>query len=83
MEAILQLWRSSECSPNMVFFSSARDYHVVAEAQGHVGYQLPRLSNEAGHSSGSVSMHARPRRIPSGICTKVLAVEGTSAYGAQ
>jgi hypothetical protein len=23
---------SPECSPNMVFFSSARDYHVVAEA---------------------------------------------------
>jgi hypothetical protein len=22
---------SPECSPNMVFFSSARDYHVVAE----------------------------------------------------
>jgi hypothetical protein len=36
----------------MVFFSSARDNHVVAEAQGHVGYQFPRLSNEASHSSG-------------------------------
>jgi hypothetical protein len=23
---------SPECSPNMVFFSSARDYNVVAEA---------------------------------------------------
>jgi hypothetical protein len=49
-----------ECSPNMVFFSSARDYHVMAEAQGYVGYQFPRLSNEASHSSGSVPVHARP-----------------------
>jgi hypothetical protein len=24
----------------MVFFSSARNYHVVAEAQGHAGYQF-------------------------------------------
>jgi hypothetical protein len=44
----------------MVFFSSARDYHVVAEAQGHVGYQFPRLSNETSHSSSPVPVHARP-----------------------
>jgi hypothetical protein len=31
----------------MVFFSSARDYNVVAEAYGHAGYQFPRLLNEA------------------------------------
>jgi hypothetical protein len=67
----------------MVLFSSARDYHVVVEAQGHAGYQFPRLSNEASHSSGPVPMHARPRRIPSGICPKVLATEGTSAYSAN
>jgi hypothetical protein len=36
----------------MVFFSSARDNHVVAKAQGHADYQFPRLSNEASHSSG-------------------------------
>jgi hypothetical protein len=36
------------------------NYHVVAEAQGHAGYQFPWLSNEASHSSGSVPVHARP-----------------------
>jgi hypothetical protein len=63
----------------MVFFSSAMNYHVVAEAQGHAGYQFPWLSNEASHSSGSVPVHARPWRIHSGICLKVLATEGTKA----
>jgi hypothetical protein len=52
--------KSSECGPNMLFFSSARDYYFVAEAQGYVTDKLSRLSDEAGHSSGSVSMYARP-----------------------
>jgi hypothetical protein len=59
----------------MVFFSSARDNHVVAEAQGHAGYQFPRLSDEASHSSGPVPVHARPSAIPSVVCPKVLATE--------
>jgi hypothetical protein len=49
-----------ERSPNMVFFSLARNNHVVAEAQGHAGDQFPRLSNEASHSSGPVLVHTRP-----------------------
>jgi hypothetical protein len=44
----------------MVFFSLARDNHVMAEAQGHAGYQFLRLSDEAGHSSGLIPMHSRP-----------------------
>jgi hypothetical protein len=44
----------------MVFFSSARDYYFVAEAQGYATDKLSRLSDEAGHNSGSVSMYARP-----------------------
>jgi hypothetical protein len=44
----------------MVFFPSARDNHVMAEAQGHAGYQFPRISNEASHSSSLVPVHARP-----------------------
>jgi hypothetical protein len=43
----------------VVFFSSARDYHFMAEAQGHAGDKFPGLSDEASYSSGSVSMHAR------------------------
>jgi hypothetical protein len=74
---------SPECGPDLVFFPSATNNYVVAEAQGHASDQFPRLSDEASHSSGPVPMHARPRRIPSDICTKVLAIEGTSAYGAQ
>ena len=74
---------SPECSLDMVFFSSARDYHVMAEAQRHASYQFPRLSNKASHSSIHVPVHARPWGIPSGICPKVLATEGTSAYSAQ
>jgi hypothetical protein len=44
----------------MVFFSLARDYYFVAEAQGYATEKLSRLSDEAGHSSDPVSMHARP-----------------------
>ena len=50
---------SSECGPNMVFFSSARDYYFVAEAQGYASDKFPRLPDEASHNSGLVSMHAR------------------------
>jgi hypothetical protein len=31
----------------------------MVEAQGHAGDKFPGLSDEASHSSGSVSMHAR------------------------
>jgi hypothetical protein len=44
----------------MVFFSSAKDYYFVAEAQGYVTDKFPRFSDEAGHSLDPVSMHARP-----------------------
>jgi hypothetical protein len=44
----------------MVFFSLAMDNHVIAEAQGHPGYQFSGLSDEASHSSGLVPMHTRP-----------------------
>jgi hypothetical protein len=44
----------------MVFFSSARNYYFMAEAQRYVGNKFPWLSDEASYSSGFVSMHARP-----------------------
>ena len=46
--------------PNMVLFSSARDYYFMAEAQGYATDKLSRLSDEAGHNLGPVSMHTRP-----------------------
>jgi hypothetical protein len=45
---------SPKCGPDMVFFSSARDNYVMAEAQGHAGYQFSGLSDEASHSSSFV-----------------------------
>jgi hypothetical protein len=42
----------------MVFFSSARDYHFMAEAQGHAGDKFLGLSDKTSHSSDSISMHA-------------------------
>jgi hypothetical protein len=43
------------------WYSSLRPgTYFVAEAQGYATDKFPRLSDEAGHSSGSVSMHARP-----------------------
>jgi hypothetical protein len=59
----------------MVFFSSARNYHFMAEAQGHAGDKLPRFPNEASYSSGSVSMHARSWGVSPSIRPKVLAPE--------
>jgi hypothetical protein len=44
----------------MVLFSPARDNHVMAEAQGHAGYQFSRLSDEASHNLGLVPVHIRP-----------------------
>jgi hypothetical protein len=67
----------------MVFFSSARDYYFMAEAQGYATDKLSRLSDEASHSSGPVSMHARPWGVSSGIRPKVLASQSTGAYSAQ
>jgi hypothetical protein len=77
------IWRQHSChgkvlrhgspkrGPDMILFSSARDNHVMAEAQGHAGYQFSRLSDEASHSSGLVPytqdqeeyLHAYVRRF--------------------
>jgi hypothetical protein len=51
---------SPERSPDMVFFPSARDNYVMAEAQEHAGDQFPRLLDKASHSLGLVPVHARP-----------------------
>jgi hypothetical protein len=67
----------------MVFFPSARDNHVVVDAQGYAGDQFPRLSDETSHSSGLVPVHVRPCEIPLGVCPKDLATEGTSAHSTQ
>jgi hypothetical protein len=54
----------------------------MAEAEGYADYQFPRVSNEAGHRSSFISVHPRSRRISSGVCPKVLTLEGISANSA-
>jgi hypothetical protein len=55
----------------------------MAEAEGYADHQFPRVSDEAGYCSSFVPVHARPRRIPPGVCPKVLASESTSAHSAN
>jgi hypothetical protein len=74
---------SQECCANLVLLSSARNNHIMAEAEGHADHKFPRVSDEAGYCSSFVAVHARPQRIPSGVCPKVLAFESTSAHSAQ
>jgi hypothetical protein len=74
---------SQECCTNLVLLSSARNNHIMAEDEGHVDHQFPRVSDEAGYCSSFVPVHARSRRIPSGVCPKILASEGTSANSTQ
>jgi hypothetical protein len=65
---------------NLVLLSSARNNHIMTEAEGHVDHQFPRVSDKAGYCSSFVLVHARPRRVPSGVCPKVLAFKSTSAH---
>jgi hypothetical protein len=74
---------SQECCTNLVLLSSARNDHIMAEAEGHVDHQFPRVSDEASYRSSFVPVHVRSLRIPPDVCPKVLAFEGTSANGAQ
>jgi hypothetical protein len=55
----------------------------MIEAEGHVDHQFPRVSEKSSYCSSFVPVHARPQRIPPGVCLKVLASESTSAHSAQ
>jgi len=55
----------------------------MAEAEGYVTDQLSRISNEAGYSSSPLPVYSGSRRIPSGVCPKVLTIEGAGTNGAQ
>jgi hypothetical protein len=74
---------SQECCANLVLLPSAKNNHIMAEAKGHADHQFPRVLDEAGYCSSFVPVHTRPQRIPTGVCLKVLASEGTSAHSAQ
>jgi hypothetical protein len=72
-----------KCCANLVLLSSARNNHIMAEAEGHADHHFPRVSDEARYCSSFVPVHAGSRGIPSGVCPKVLASKGTSANSAQ
>jgi hypothetical protein len=74
---------SQECCANLILLSSARNNHIMVEAEGHADHQFPRVSDGVGYCSNFVPVHARPRRIPTGVCSKVLASKSTSAHSAQ
>jgi hypothetical protein len=66
MVATLPSWRSpchgsQECGSNVVFFSSAGNNHIVAEAEGYASHQLLGFSDEASDCSSSIPMHTGPR----------------------
>jgi hypothetical protein len=46
-----------KCCTNLVLFSSARNNHIMAKAEGHAHYHFPRVSDEAGHFSSFVLVH--------------------------
>jgi hypothetical protein len=73
---------SKKCCTNLVLFSSAKNNYIVAKDEGHAHHQLPRVSDEASHCSSFVPVHSGSRRIPSGVCPKVLTTEGTGANDA-
>jgi hypothetical protein len=55
----------------------------MEEAEGHADHQFPRVLDEAGYWSSFVPVYSRSRRIPLGVCPKVLAPESISAHSAQ
>jgi hypothetical protein len=67
----------------MVFFSLARNNHVMAEAEGYDSHQLLGFLDEASDCSSSIPMHTRPRGILAGVCLKVSTSESPGANGAK
>jgi hypothetical protein len=67
----------------MVFFSSARNNHIIAEAEGYASHQLPGLLDEASDCSSSIPMHAGPRGVLAGVCPKVSMSQSSGANGVE
>jgi hypothetical protein len=67
----------------MVFFSSARNYHIMEEVQGYVSHQLLGLSDKASDCSSPISVHTGPRGVFAGIRPKVSVSQSSGANGAK
>jgi hypothetical protein len=57
----------------MIFFSSAGDNHVVAEAEGYASHQLSGFPYEDSHRSSLIPVHIGPHGVFAGVRPKVLA----------
>jgi hypothetical protein len=65
-----------------VLFSSARNNHIVAEAEGYASRKLQGLPNEGSDCSSSILVHTRPWGVVAGIRPKVLATQSPGANSA-
>jgi hypothetical protein len=66
----------------MVFFSSAGNNHVMAEAEGYASNQLLGLSDKSSDCSSSFLVH-KGRRVLAGVCPKVSTSQSSGANGAK
>lgn len=74
---------SQECGSKIVFFSSAGNNHVVAEAEGYSSNQLTGFPNETSDCSSFIPMHTELQGILAGVCPKVSASQSSSANSAK
>jgi hypothetical protein len=61
-----------ECISDVVLFSSPRNIHVMAKAEGYAGNQLPRFPDEAGDCPSTFPMYARPWGVLASKRLKIL-----------
>jgi hypothetical protein len=71
---VAQTWYSSLRPGTITSWQKLKDMLITS---------FPRVSDEASYRSSFIPVHTRSRRIPPGVCPKVLASEGTSTNGAQ
>jgi hypothetical protein len=62
---------SQECGSNMLFFSSAKNNHIMAKTEGHASYQLSAFLDKANDCSSPIPVHTGPRGVLAGVCPKV------------
>jgi hypothetical protein len=67
----------------MIFFTSAENNHIVAEAEGYASHQLLGLSDEASDCSSPIPVHAGSRGVLVGVCPKVSTSKSSGANGAK
>jgi hypothetical protein len=67
----------------MIFFTSVKNNHIMAEAEGYASHQLSRFLDEASDCSSPIPVHAGPRGVIAGIRLKVSMSQSSDANGAK